>query len=341
MYNIKTISHLELEISSHCNSKCPQCPRYDMQGEIRKDLEVTHIEKKILFNLPISFMDNLKSIALCGNFGDPLMHPDLDDILDFFYKQDISISTNASLRNTKWWSDLGKKKNITVKFCIDGIGETHEIYRRNTSYEKIIENAKNFIDSGGKASWQFIVFKHNENQIQQAKNLSKKLGFQNIVFMYSDRFDTFNNWKVFEKKEHLYDLEKADKQITLREKTQTPEGKKYWQKLFQLKKKGEIKCIWSEQKKIYIHSNGTVFPCCHIGNILSGRPIEKSLYKKIIKDWQNINLKYNSFVDIIEGPFYKEYFVQSLKNSPHPVCIETCDPINGKFFFNQKNLIKY
>ena len=73
MYQLNTISHIEMEISSHCNSKCPQCPRYDMQGFVREDLDVKHLEKSFLFNLPMDRMINLKSIQFCGkitrNFG--------------------------------------------------------------------------------------------------------------------------------------------------------------------------------------------------------------------------------------------------------------------------------
>ena len=341
MYQLNTISHIEIEISSHCNSKCPQCPRYDMQGFVREDLDVKHLEKSFLFNLPMDRMINLKSIGFCGNFGDPLMHPELDEIIDFFKKQNISIFTNASLRNTTWWESLGKKKNVTVTFCIDGIGATHELYRRNTSYEKIIENAKSFINSGGNALWQFIVFKHNEHQIEEAKSLANRMGFKKISFMYSDRFDIGNTWKVVEKDKQSYNLEKATKQITLREKTNTPIGEKWWKNLFKSRKQTTIKCIWSEKKKIYIHSDGTIFPCCHIGNILAGRPIEKSIYKKIVKDWKNINLNFNKFQDIISGPFYKEYFLESLKNSPHPVCIETCDVHNGKLVNRANDYLKY
>jgi MoaA/NifB/PqqE/SkfB family radical SAM enzyme len=340
MYQLNTISHLELEISSHCNARCPQCSRYDMQGSVRKDLDIKHLEKNFLFDLPIARMSNLKSIQLCGNFGDPLMHPELDEIINFFKKQNISIFTNASLRNLAWWESLGKKENITVTFCIDGIEATHELYRRNTSYEKIIKNAKSFINSGGNAQWQFIVFKHNEHQIQEAKALANNIGFKKIFFKYSDRFDTDNTWKVFEKNKHIYNLEKSTKQITLREKNNTPIGEKWWLNFFKSRKQETIKCIYSEKKKIYIHSDGTIFPCCHIGNVLAGRPIEKSLYKKIIKDWKNINLNFNSFEDIINGPFYKEYFLESLKNSPHPVCIETCDAQHGRLVNKAENYLK-
>jgi MoaA/NifB/PqqE/SkfB family radical SAM enzyme len=337
MFQLNTISHIELEISSHCNSKCPQCPRYDMQGNVQPGINVKHLEKKILFDLPITQMINLKTIELCGYFGDPLMHPELDEIINFFYQKKILISTNASLRNISWWKTLGQKKNIIVKFCIDGIGKTHELYRRNTSYEKIIENAKSFIKSGGHARWQFIIFKHNEHQIEQARELSEKMGFEKIDFIYSNRFDSSNTWKVYEKGKHLYNLEKASNQITLRERTATPEGTKYWRNLFLSRSKEPISCIWSEEKKIYIHSDATVFPCCYIINVLANRPIEKKLYEKIIKDWKNINLNFYKFEDIISGPFYRKYFLESLKNSPHPVCIDTCDKNNGKLTVKQND----
>ena len=169
MYSLETLSEINFELSSHCNSKCSQCPRYDMKGYVRSDLNVTHLGLDLIENLPIDQMKSLKTISFCGNFGDPLMHPQLDKIIDCFPEQNISISTNASLRNTEWWSSLGALKNVTVTFCIDGIGKEHEMYRRNTSYEKIIKNAEAYIRSGGEATWQFIVFKHNEHQTQEAK----------------------------------------------------------------------------------------------------------------------------------------------------------------------------
>jgi len=314
-----------------------------MKGYIHKDLNIKHLKKKLLFDLPIDRMINLKSIGLCGNFGDPLMHPELDEIIDFFKRKnkEISISTNASLRNLIWWELLGQKKNIKVKFCIDGIGATHQLYRRNTSYEKIIENAKSFINSGGDATWQFIIFKHNEHQIEQAKKLAYEIGFKHIFFVYSDRFDTNNKWQVFDEGDYIHDLEVTTGQITLREKTNTPVGEKWWKNLFKVRSREPIKCIWSKMKKIYIDSDGTIFPCCHIGNVMAGRPIEKSLYKKIIKDWKNINLYFNKFEDIIAGPFYKKYFLDSLKNSPHPVCITVCDSHNKKILNKEDGFLKY
>ena len=110
MYSLDTLEVIDFELSSHCNSKCPQCPRYDMLGNVHKDLKLAHLTYNIMEKLPITKMKNLKRITFRGNFGDPLMNPELDSIIDLFKKQQLHISTNASLRDVKWWSKLGSKK---------------------------------------------------------------------------------------------------------------------------------------------------------------------------------------------------------------------------------------
>ena len=267
MYSLDTLSSITFELSSHCNAKCPQCPRYDTLGNVQKDLSVRHLDLNLIKGLPIGQMKNLKRIQLGGNFGDPLMYPYLDQVITFFQNKHISISTNASLRSVEWWQKFGQNKNIEVTFCIDGIGSTHELYRRNTSYEKIMANAKAFIEVGGSAIWQFIVFRHNEHQIEEAKKISLQMGFKNIQFIYSDRFDTDNKWKVYNNGEHVYDLEKSSHQTTLRESLNAPDGEKYWKSLN--KDKGPITCVWSIREKIYVHSDGTVYPCCMLGSVMS------------------------------------------------------------------------
>ena len=336
MYSLETLSEIEFELSSHCNSKCPQCPRYDMLGRVHKDLNVTHLDVNVIKKLPIEKMKNLKTVSFCGNFGDPLMHPDLNEIISFFQNQQIFISTNASLRSKEWWRKLGTNKNIEVTFCIDGIGSEHEFYRRNTSYKKIIENAKEFIQAGGTAGWQFIVFRHNEHQLYEAKKLSEEMGFKEINFIYSDRFDTNNKWKVYDDKNYLYDLEKSSHQTTMRESLNVPEGEKYWKSLN--KNKGEISCIWSEKKKLYIHSDGTVYPCCMLGSVQSGKNIEKLMLRKLVKDFKKIDLHHNDLGDILTSEVFQKTLPDSLNGDPfsHPICIEWCNKNTGKMYFDNK-----
>ena len=153
--------------------------------------------------------------------------------------------------------------------------------------------------------------------------------------MYSERFDVDSKFKVYENSKYLYDLEKSTNQVLLREKLGSAQEEKYWKKLN--KNKGSVSCVWSENKEIYIHSDGTVYPCCMIGNIHAGRNIEKLLFNKIVKDPTKINLKNNSFADILESQVFKKPFPESLNGNPftHPVCIEYCNKSTGKIANNQ------
>jgi MoaA/NifB/PqqE/SkfB family radical SAM enzyme len=323
MYSVDKIHEIEIELSSHCNSKCSQCPRYDAYGFVNKNLNIGHLKIDVLKNLPFDKLVSLSKINLCGTYGDPLMHPELITVLDLFKTKKIIVSTNASLRNISFWHDLGKRKNLTVVFCLDGIGKTHEYYRRNTSYEKIIENAKSFIQNGGNAIWQFIIFAHNQDQTEQAKILSKKLGFKKIQFLHSTRFVNGRIWPVYEEGEFLYNLEAADTHVTLHDKLNCETGSKFWKKLYDKEKNKNIICKYAQLKKIYIHSDGSVTPCSWLSGAFA-RPVEKSILEKITKNINDINLNYKTFEEIISGKIYQEYFPKSLNSKPHPVCIETC-----------------
>ena len=62
------------------------------------------------------------------------------------------------------------RKPDKVIFAIDGLEDTNHLYRVNTNFNKIMENAKAFINAGGIARWDFIAFAHNEHQIEEAKH---------------------------------------------------------------------------------------------------------------------------------------------------------------------------
>jgi MoaA/NifB/PqqE/SkfB family radical SAM enzyme len=89
------------------------------------------------------------------------------------------------MRKPQWWKKFGEilKSNSQnwVTFSIDGLEDTNHIYRRNVVWNKLIENVQEYISSGAYAVWDFLIFKHNEHQIDQAKDLAKTLGFKEFV----------------------------------------------------------------------------------------------------------------------------------------------------------------
>jgi len=166
------ITGLHLELTTKCNAACPMCNR-NFKGIVRNKLKMVDLSlddcKKILND---GFLKQLKLISICGVFGDPINNKHLLNILDYIYSVNsnivINIYTNGSLHDTDWWQNLAKRlKKGRVIFGIDGLDGISELHRCKTNFKKVINNAKSFIDSGGVAQWDYIVFKHNEHQVEE------------------------------------------------------------------------------------------------------------------------------------------------------------------------------
>ena len=83
------------------------------------------------------------------------------------------------------------KDKLVVWFAIDGLEDTHSKYRQGTDWKKIIGNAKEFIDRGGRAVWQFIPFQHNEHQMRDCMKMSTRMGFESFEFVKNARYPNF------------------------------------------------------------------------------------------------------------------------------------------------------
>lgn len=236
---------LHMEPTSVCNAACPQCQRGNILFYNHKTdkSSITLDNCKALFT--IEFINQLEKMFMCGNFGDPAAATDTHDIFKYFKEINPSITlgmnTNGSLRNKDWWQHLAEifcgERDYTV-FSIDGLEDTNHIYRRNTIWSKIIENASSFIQAGGSAHWDMLVFEHNEHQIEQAKQLAKDLGFSWFRAKVSKRFTT--------------------KPVSF---LSPPQGFN----LPNVFSKGKIRCHAIEEKSIYLAANGHVLPCCWFG----------------------------------------------------------------------------
>mgnify|MGYP006295791317 CR=1 FL=1 len=139
---LSDIQLLVFELTSYCNIKCPHCARTDEDGSLPSFVTLSHLDfDKILHNLELTELTNLKLVIFEGDTGDALMHPDLNRIIDTFYNMpsapSIAITTNGSIRSEEWWHALGSTydpKRLTVQFSIDGLSDTHKLYRVGADY---------------------------------------------------------------------------------------------------------------------------------------------------------------------------------------------------------------
>jgi len=262
---------LHVEASSKCNAWCPSCPR-NISGHglhpntIEQDLNLLLL-KKTVESLP-----NLYAIQFCGNHGDPCaakLFLEMIDIVKFHVKK-IQIHTNGSIRNLEWWKKLAHKLadvEHDVWFGIDGLAGIHELYRQGTNWDKIIENAKTFIENGGYATWQFIPFKHNEHQIKDCLKLSQKL-----------KFKKFKLIKTFRRIEEAKDYVSGKTYITL-EPSSTP-----LRSIINLTKSSAVRkenCMHMSQPSIYLDATGSYSYCCYY-----------------MSNWASHKIKFDSLEDI-------------------------------------------
>jgi sulfatase maturation enzyme AslB (radical SAM superfamily) len=215
------------------------------------------------------FLQQLTSgVTFNGNLGDfGLAHDALDIVAYLSNYTQVHINTNGSMRTPQWWAELAQYKPI-VGFALDGLEDTHHLYRQDTNWHTIIKNAQAFISAGGTAVWRFIPFDHNRHQEQACKDLAQELGFfrfENIdegrnrgpVYSRTGEFSHYLG-KPYEANNPTPDVKPLlESHITWFD-AKTVECDKDTQPL-------KLICQHKRQQELYITADGHVFPCCFLG----------------------------------------------------------------------------
>lgn len=112
------------EITRKCNLKCKHCFSNSGQPEF-DELSLDEIKKAI------DQLVNKKILYINFTGGEPLLRPDLFDILSYASSKRISInlSTNGFLINEEFLELLLKTNIFSVQISIDGLSELHDSFR--------------------------------------------------------------------------------------------------------------------------------------------------------------------------------------------------------------------
>ena len=142
------------------------------------------------------------------------------------------------MQSTPWWSKLGKlfnNPNDYVVFSIDGLEDTNSIYRVNVIWEKLINNAKAYINAGGSAHWDMLIYRHNQHQVNAVEKIARDMGFSWFRAKVSKRTPVPGLQQPTDWKEPLLD-------------------------------DGPIECHVLHEQSAYIDAQGRQSPCCWIGD---------------------------------------------------------------------------
>lgn len=338
---LSDIRSLALEITSHCNIKCPQCSRTSAMGELAEFIELRHWNADtIVPNLELDKLSGLKFVRIEGDNGDALMHPDVDQIVSSIYhsanRPNILILTNGSMRSKQWWRNFGSKfsDRLIVQFSIDGLADTNHLYRVGANYSKVIENAQAFIDGGGTATQRCLIFEHNQHQIDDIRKTALSIGFKQLIVRPGDlfRFQTMPRWQVWLNGKTAHSIKPAAKLGThdyslynYNHLKDYRDGSRGNSKLFDNGHNLDLLCPVMSTGEIAITYKGHLIPCCqHHADLYFDHPSNDS-YKTLVGNPDHIDLNLQPLSKILSDPnYYGHRLEQSLVNNRLPRCQASC-----------------
>jgi MoaA/NifB/PqqE/SkfB family radical SAM enzyme len=216
--------------------------------------------KKII-DIPLEYIkeripENLEMVCICGQYGESSLYPHLFEAIEVLKRKNsstISIYTNGGTHNEDWWKRLadvlrdGTEKN-RILFNLDGLKAEHEKYRKGVSFNKVLKNIKAFTDNGGQAVCAMILFKYNEHQIDEVRDLA-------LNKLKCSFFRTRSSWYydgIYEKPEKIKVIVKSDESLK-----QKPSAR-FW-------------CYHELDGEMIMGVDGNFYPCCFVIPRL-GRP---------------------------------------------------------------------
>lgn len=281
---------ISIEPTTACNLKCPQCPSGLRQftrptGNLKPETNTAILD---------GLGHNLQYINYYFQ-GEPFINPHFLDVVKEARRRNIYVltSTNAHFISEESARDVVASGMSEVIISIDGITqETYQNYRVEGELSKVIEGTKNLVEARKAANskfpiltFQFLVSKQNEHEIEDAKKLTKDLGVDQITF----------------KTIQVYDYETGNELI--------PENETYsrYKRLddgsYMLKNKFKNSC-WRMWSSCVFTWDGSIVPCCFdkdathkMGDITKNKfksiwrsAIYKEFRQKVWKDRQQIEI---------------------------------------------------
>jgi len=267
MLTLDQIRTLHIELTTNCNARCPMCPRNYCGFDFNSGYPLTELTlENIQTIFQPNFLKQIGSVKFNGNLGDFGTARDAVEIVEYILQNSLArilIETNGSMRSPTWWSRLSNPR-ITILWALDGLEDTHSLYRQDTNWNKVIANAQAFIQAGGVAAWKFIPFDHNRHQQEECKKLSQQLGFKYFVNYDQGRNQgpVFNRNGEFSHWLGTPQSNEPDINYTVNNHITwfKPDAKISW-----INESATIDCNHKKKRELYLAADGSIYPCCWLG----------------------------------------------------------------------------
>ncbi len=275
---------VSIEPTTSCNLRCPECPAGMRSLSRPKGFMNMDVYRELIKRLS----PDLIYLTLYFQ-GEPMLNPNFNEMVKVARDSKIfvSSSTNGHFLNDENIERIIKSGLNHLIISLDGLDQqTYEKYRVNGDFKTVVEGIKRLVEARksmhSKSPFielQFLVMRHNEHQMQQAREFAKQYGVDKLSF----------------KTAQVYNFDSENPVIpTLKEKSryrQNTDGS------WVIAKKVRNRCyrIWSS---LVVTWDGKVIPCCYDKNA----------------DYQTGNLLEESLSSVWKNQHYYKFRKQVLKN---------------------------
>lgn len=292
---------LGVDTGNICNLKCPLCPTGMESKTIKRGMLKFETFKKVIDEIG----RGLKELNLF-NWGEPFLNKDLIRMITYARSKNkkvrITTSTNLNYLTDDLAEGLIRSGLDELLVSLDAAtAKTYAIYRRSGDFKTVLDNLKKLIEikkshskSKLKIILNYLVFRHNEHEIEKAKELAKSLGLEIRIGKMRTEMETeitkpieesikkYEEWIPVNKEYSAYDVTKG-------------------------KRIKELKTCKKPWREVELNWDGTITPCCYIYDI------EKHGFG---------NLNKNSFMDIWNNKLYiaARRIILGKKTSIETVC---------------------
>ena len=177
------LNQIYFYLTEGCNLRCRHCwiaPKYQSEGNSYPALDLDLFRSIIEQAKPLG----LTGVKLTG--GEPLLHPQIQEILEYIRAQDLPLSmeTNGVLCTPEVARQMAACKDPFVSVSLDGAEvETHEWVRGvEGCFETALQGIRNLVAAELRPQVIMTVMRHNKDQMEPMVRLAERMDAGSVKF---------------------------------------------------------------------------------------------------------------------------------------------------------------
>lgn len=256
---------MKVEPTNICNLRCPLCPQ--VTGYCQVKGSAPPVYGKLSFELYAKLIDELSPHLFCVLLygqGEPFLAADIMRMIRYARERNLGtmISSNLNIARDGFAEEVVESGLEYLEVSLDGADqEAYAEFRVGGDFGLVRENLVRIVEAKRRlrritprVEWKFIVMRHNEHQLDQARRMAREIGVDYLTFtpvgnIDPARRDLLEKWVATDPRFRQYDVHAGIDMRAARAKKICP-----W-----LYRSASVNC------------DGSVSPCCYYPNFPQAR----------------------------------------------------------------------